>query len=68
MDGERVCSWTVVKDGKNVIQQVGSEVHQKFPKLLAQTVEEILQRAGDFHGTLETFGDGTQILTVKSLR
>ena len=42
--------------------------HSQFPKLLSQAVKDILKRTGDFHGTLETFGDGTIILTLKSLR
>jgi hypothetical protein len=68
MDGERIASWTVSKDGKVVVQQVGSEVHPKFPQLLRDELDGVLNRHGDFHGTLESFGDGTVILTLKSVR
>jgi hypothetical protein len=68
MDGERVCSWTVVGNGKVMLNDVGGDIHQQFPALLKQAVEDLLLRAGDFHGTLEIFSDGSQILTVKSLR
>ena len=68
MDGERVCSWTVVGDGKVLINQVGGDVAEQFPTLLGSVVNDLLARAGNWHGVLETFSDGTQSLTIKSVR
>lgn len=68
MDGERACSWTIMKDGKVQVNQVGSDVHEQFPKLLGDVVDDLLSRHGNWHGVLETFSDGSQSLTIKSVR
>lgn len=63
----KVCSWTVCKDGKVVVNQVGGDVDVKFTNLLYGVVKDIVDNKKGFHGTLETFEDGTQILVVKSV-
>lgn len=63
----KVCSWTVCKDGKVVVNQVGGDVSKDFTNLLNGVVKDIVENENGFHGTLETFEDVTQILVVKTV-
>lgn len=65
---DKVCSWTVMEDGKVKVNQVGGSIHEDFPKLLNQVVNDIQNAKGNWYGILEIFSDGTQSLTLKNVQ
>lgn len=64
----RLASWTVIRDGRVELEQAGTEYDRLFPQQVKAMVGQMLLRPGDCHATAELFRDGTQVLTIKSLR
>lgn len=65
---ERNVSWTVIENGKVVINQCGGEFAKAFEDNAKSELQDMLEdHTRDVHATLETFEDGSYSLTFKSL-
>lgn len=64
----RKVGWTVMADGKMIVNQVGSSFGRTFPHEIMSALLDIMNQPGDCFATFERFSDSTCVLTVKSIK